>query len=159
MPAVSVVRFGLGLTGLMLVGLGATVSASAQGAGANCSDIQSTLTERKALVEKIETIQKTKKKPTPQEVCTIFTKLTTNGATAVKWLDANKDWCSIPDTFAEGFKNDHKKVSEIRGKTCDMAAKAAIMQKRAAQAQSAPQNQLYGGPGLSGSFKMPQGAM
>lgn len=146
---------GLAVAGLaLLLQAGA---ASAQGASASCDSIAKTLTERKVMVERLDSFQKTKKKPSIQEVCALFTKLTANGAAGMKWLEANKDWCSIPESFAEGFKKDHLKVSEARGKTCSMAAKAAEMQKKAAQA--APQNQLYGGPGLTGSFKMPQGAM
>ncbi|MGT2480286.1 hypothetical protein ACU4GR_18825 [Methylobacterium oryzae CBMB20] len=81
----------------------------------------------------------------------------------MKWIAANKEWCSIPDSFAEGFKADHMKVSGIRTKICSVAAQATKMEAQAraqAQAQAGGGGGgLLGGPGLTGSFKLPQGAL
>lgn len=137
-----------------LATLAAAVPAAAQ--SSTCAEIEKSLIERKGIIQKIDGMQKAKEKPTPQEACSVFTKLVNNGASGVKWLETNKDWCQIPDAFLERYRQDHAKMMEVRGKTCSIAAKAAAMQK----AQSArPENQLFGGPGLTGSFRMPQGAM
>ncbi|MCJ2137267.1 hypothetical protein MKK69_25020, partial [Methylobacterium sp. J-026] len=64
--------------------------------------------ERKALVGRANAASQTKKKMTPQEASALFGKLQTNGAEGMKWITANKEWCSIPDSFAEGFKADHR---------------------------------------------------
>ncbi len=130
-------------------------------AGTDCSAIQSTLLERKNLVAKANAASNSKKKMTPQEACALFGKLQANGNTGIKWITANKEWCSIPDSFSEGFKADNQKVGEIRNKVCGIAAQATKMEAQAkAQAQNGGGGGgLLGGPGLSGSFRMPQGAL
>lgn len=135
----------------------------APGAGTDCNGIQKTLTERKNLVAQANVASNGKKKMTPGEACALFGRLQTNGSAGMKWITANKEWCSIPDSFAEGFKADHVKVGGIRTKVCGIAAQATKME---AQARTQAQNGggggsggLLGGPGLSGSFKLPQGAL
>ena len=131
-----------------------------QQAGTDCGSIQKTLIERKNLVAKANSASNSKKKMTPQEACSLFGQLQANGATGIKWITANKEWCSIPDSFAEGFKADHLKVGGIRTKICGIAAQAAKMEAQGrAQAQNGGGGGLLGGPGLTGSLKMPQGAL
>lgn len=126
----------------------------------DCSAIQKTLAERKALVGRANAASTSKHKMTPAEACTLFGKLVSNGSEGMKWIAANKEWCSIPDSFAEGFKADHAKVTSIRSQICGVAAKAAKMEAQArAQAENGGGGGLLGGPGLSGSFKLPQGAL
>jgi hypothetical protein len=126
----------------------------------DCGAIQKTLEERKALVAKANSASTSKKKMTPQEACALFGKLQQNGVSGIKWIEANKEWCSIPDSFAQGFKADNQKVGEVRTKVCGMAAQAAKMEAQArAQAANGGGGGLLGGPGLTGSFKLPQGAL
>jgi hypothetical protein len=127
----------------------------------DCNGIQKTLAERKALVSRANAASTSKKKMTPGEACSLFGRLVTNGSEGMKWIAANKEWCSIPDSFAEGFKADHTKVSGIRTQICGVAAQASKMEAQArAQAQAGGGGGgLLGGPGLSGSFKLPQGAL
>jgi hypothetical protein len=66
----------------------------------------------------------------------LFTKLTTNGAGGLKWLELNKDWCQVPDQFAETFKADHARVTNIKGQACKAAAQVAVMEKRRASRPS-----------------------
>ncbi|AWN41608.1 hypothetical protein [Methylobacterium durans] len=145
------------LTGAVFFG-GAALAQSA-----DCGAIQQTLKTRQELVAKANAASQSKKKMTPQEACALFGKLQSNGAEGVKWITANKEWCSIPDSFAEGFKADHVKVSGIRTKICTVAAQASKMEAQARAQAAAGGGQgpggLLGGPGLSGSFKMPQGAL
>ena len=149
--------------------LGATLlggAAQAQTTGADCTAIQKTLTERKDIVGKVNAASQGKKaKITAAAACTLFTKLQANGTEGLKWITANKDWCSIPDSFAEGFKADHGRVSTLRTKVCQAAVQQAAMEKKA-RAMAAQQQQgggggggLLGGPGLTGSFRVPQGAL
>lgn len=128
---------------------------------AECGDIQKTLQARKELVAKANSASNAKKKMTPQEACSLFGKLQSNGLEGMKWIATNKEWCSIPDSFAEGFKSDHTKVVGIRTKICTVAAQASKMEAQArAQAQNGSGGGgLLGGPGLTGSLKMPQGAL
>ncbi|WP_342154751.1 hypothetical protein [Methylorubrum sp. SB2] len=129
--------------------------------GTDCSAIQKTLLERKNLVGKANAASNSKQKMTPQQACALFGQLQSNGVAGIKWIAANKEWCSIPDSFAEGFQADHKRVGDIRSKVCNMAAQATKMEAQArAQAQNGGGGGgLLGGPGLTGSFKMPQGAL
>ena len=82
--------------------------------------------------------------------------LVTNGTTAVKWLEANKDWCQIPDPVVENIKQDHARAVDLRGKACKAAAQQAAMEKKAKEGGSSG---LLGGDGLTGSYRMPQGAL
>ncbi len=134
--------------------------AMAQTVAADCNSIQKTLAERKALVGRANAASQSKKKMTPQEACGLFGKLVTNGSEGMKWIAANREWCSIPDSFTEGFKADHERVLGIRTQICKVAAQATKMEAQArAQAQNGGGGGLLGGPGLSGSFKLPQGAL
>ena len=144
---------------LAVVGSASAVD-TALAQSAECGEIQKTLQARKDLVAKANVASNSKNKMTPQAACALFGKLQSNGSEGLKWIAANKEWCSIPDSFAEGFKADHLKVSGIRTKICSVAAQATKMEAQArAQAQNGGGGGLLGGPGLTGSFKMPQGAL
>ncbi|WP_043747839.1 hypothetical protein [Methylobacterium nodulans] len=139
-----------------------SIGGAARAQSTDCTAIQKTLTERKDIVAKVNSASKSKNKLTPAQACSLFTRLQANGAEGLKWISANKDWCSIPDSFAEGFKADHTKVIGLRGKICHAAQQQAVLEKRArAQAQNGGGGGggLLGGPGLSGSYKLPQGAL
>lgn len=125
-----------------------------------CGAIQKTLEERKALVMRANAASSAKKKMTPAEACALFGKMQANGTAGLKWIETNKEWCQIPDSFADGFKADHQKVVGIKTKICGVAAQAAKMEAQAkAQAANGGGGGLLGGPGLTGSFKLPQGAL
>jgi hypothetical protein len=137
------------------------LNAAAFAQSAECGAIQKTLEERKALVQRANSASNAKKKMTPAEACALFGKMQTNGLPGIKWIEANKEWCQIPDSFTEGFKADHQKVVGIKTKICGMAAQAAKMeaQAKAQAANGGGGGGLLGGPGLTGSFKLPQGAL
>ena len=132
--------------------------AQSLGKQADCSGIQKTLEERKSLVAKANSASKAKQKMTPQQACALFGQLQENGARGIKWITTNKEWCSIPDSFAEGFKADNAKVAGIRTKICGMAAQASKMEAQARE-NGGGAGGLLGGPGLTGTTKMPQGAL
>lgn len=141
----------------------ATALLAAGGAKAQstaCQEGGKYLQERQELVKQLNTLGT--KKVDPVRACSMLTKLSTNGTKAITWLDGNKDWCQIPDHFAENFKQDHQRVTDLRGKACKAAAQQAEMMKRARQ-QAAQQGGggggLLGGPGLTGEYKIPQGAL
>ena len=144
---------------LAAAGLAAVIvlagAAPAQAQSAACTDVQKILLERKSLVDRISAVA-SKKKLDAQEACGLFGKLVANGASALKWLEANKDWCQVPDAFADGVKADHGKAVSIRGKACAAASQQAEMQKRAKEGEGSG---LLGGDGLTGSYKIPQGAL
>lgn len=149
----------LGLFGLsgaaMLPGLAPALAQSAA-----CEQGGKLLTERKNIIAQLNGRGK---KIDARTACTAFGKLVTNGNATVQWVDANKEWCSVPDTFASGIKNDHAKAVELRTKACAVAQQQAVLEKKARQqakqAQSGGGGGLLGGPGLTGEYKVPQGAL
>lgn len=163
MPRVLSPLTSLAATAVIVAGFGIVGAASAHAASADCQTAGTFLSERKGLVEKLNGLGK-KKNVDARTACGVFTKLFENGTRGIKWIDANKDWCQIPDAFAEGFKKDHQRVTELKGKACAAAAQQAAMEKRARQAggpggPGGPGGGLLGGPGLTGQYHIPQGAL
>jgi hypothetical protein len=150
-------RSRLALAGLGLVGLiGAMAPARAQ---SSCQELGPYMQERKSLVEAVQKLGLGKeKKMDPKAACAAFGKLVANGTTMLKWSEANKDWCQVPEQFIEGIKSDHEKVVKIRGQACSVAAKQAELEKKARSGQGAGGG-LLGGGGLEGTYKIPQGAL
>lgn len=143
--------------GLLLGGAGSAFAQSQV-----CQEGSKFITERKDLVEKINAAGKGNKgKLDPRMACSMFGKLVENGQTGLKWIEANKDWCQIPDQFATGFKEDHERILKIRTQACSVAAKQTELEKRARQQaqQGGNGGGLLGGPGLTGEYKIPKGAL
>jgi hypothetical protein len=126
-----------------------------------CEEGQKLLTERQTLMGQWAEMVKSGKKIDPRPACTVLTKVANNSNATLKWLDTNKDWCQVPEGFVNGFKQSHDGIIKTRGQACDVAAKMAEAQKKAAQAQrsggAAPG--MLGGGGLTGEYKIPQGAL
>jgi hypothetical protein len=138
------------------------VAAPAFAQSSDCQEAQKFLGERQSLIKQIQALGGggKKKQVDPRAACTIFSKLVTNGASGLKWIDANKDWCQVPEQFATNFKTDHGHAVEMKGKACEAAAKMAQMEKQAREAQkNGGGGGLLGGSGLTGSYKIPQGAL
>jgi hypothetical protein len=132
--------------------------APAQAQSSSCQQAGSYMAERKSLVEAVQKLGGKDKKMDAKAACAAFGKLVANGATMLKWAEANKDWCQVPEQFIQGIKTDHEKVTKIRGQACGAAAKQAEMEKNARSGQGGAGG-LLGGGGLEGSYKIPQGAL
>ncbi|MCB5175424.1 MULTISPECIES: hypothetical protein [Microvirga] len=139
---------------------GIFMAAPAVAQSSSCQDAQKFLTERQSLIQQINKLggEGKKKQIDPRAACGIFTKLVSNGDKGVKWITANKDWCQVPDQFAQSFTEDHKRAQNMKTQACQAAAKVAEMEKRAKQAQQQG-NGLLGGGGLTGSYSIPKGAL
>lgn len=150
-------RFGSFACALALAGPLLVTGASAQTA-VGCGDVQKMLLERKSIASTL-----TPKKGQQMDArfaCSGFGKLVANGSTLIKWVDTNKDWCQIPDAFAEGIKADHNRAIAIRTKACGIAAKVTEMEKKAkAGGGAGGSGGLLGGGGLEGVQRVPQGAL
>jgi hypothetical protein len=140
-----------------LAAAAAALLAAAPAQSASCQDAQKFLGERQSLIQQINKLGGKDKKVDPRAACGILGKLVANGEAGVKWLDANKDWCQVPDQFAQGFKQDHDHSKEMRTKACQAAAQLTQMEKQARQ-QSKQGGNPFGG-GLTGEYKVPQGAL
>jgi hypothetical protein len=150
-------RLGLRASALILAGaLAAPLVATEAGAqAAGCGDIQKFLLERKNIAGSLS--PKKGQQLDARFACAGFGKLVANGNTLIKWVDANKDWCQIPDTFVSGIKTDHERATAIRVKACGVAAKQTQMEKQAKEGGAS--GGLLGGPGLEGQLRVPQGAL
>lgn len=137
--------------------VGAT-DARAQAAASGCGDIQAQLLERKSIADRLSAAGK--KQMDAKVACQGFNQLVQNGTKLVSWVETNKDWCQIPDTFLQGIKADHAKAQDIRGKACGVAAKQTEMERQA-KSGGGPNGAgtLLGGNGLSGASALPQGAL
>src|SRR5829696_3848026 len=103
---------------------------------ASCQEIGNNLGERRDIVQKLQALGKNKKAMDPKSACSLFGNLVSNGTSAVKWLEANKDWCQIPDAVVENIKQDHARAVDLRGKACKAAAQQAAMEKKAKEGGS-----------------------
>ena len=147
---------------LVLAAMGAAglLAASVPDAGAQsaiCQNIQPMLTQRKEISGKLSA--GSKGKLDARVACSGFNQLVSNGQTLIKWVDANKDWCQIPEAFVGGIKADHEKAISIRARACKVAAQQNEMDKRAKEGGGGGAGGLLGGGGLAGQQVMPQGAL
>ena len=109
------------LARLALAGAAAAVLAPPALAQANtCHDFGKTLNERKDIVQRIGALGGKNKKVDAKTACAMFNTLVANGASAVKWLETNKDWCQVPDAFVENIKSDHARSVEMQDVSADV---------------------------------------
>jgi hypothetical protein len=147
------------LTTAALAGAALLVAATPASAQV-CQEGGKLVQDRQTIIQQLTKAGGKDKKLDPRMACGTFGKLVTNGEQSLKWLEANKDWCQIPDQAVENLKQEHAKAKEIRGQACQAAAKIAQMEKQARQQQQ--QQQQGGNPfggGLTGQYKVPQGAL
>ena len=149
--------FSLRLSILPAVACGAMLVAAGPASAQVCQEGAKLIQERQSIVQQINKAGGKDKKLDPRMACGAFGKLVANGEQSLKWLETNKDWCQIPDQVGENLKQEHDKVKEIRGKACQAAAKVEQMQKQAREQQQKGGNPFGGG--LTGEYKIPQGAL
>jgi hypothetical protein len=151
-PGRSAPALRLALAGTAAVALGA---APALAQSDSCNQFGKTIQDRAAIVQRLNAAGNKNKKLDPKAACSMFGELVSNGTNAVKWLETNKDWCQIPDSFIESIRAEHAKATNLRGQACKAAAQQAAMEKKAKEGGGG----LLGGDGLTGSFRVPQGAL
>jgi hypothetical protein len=126
-----------------------------------CQEGPELLNKRRELIERLNNLNKGNKKQQvhPNVACKAFGELVSNGSSALKWMEANGDWCQVPANLREGMKADHERATKIRAQACDAANKLAAMERRARQQQQSGGGGLLGGDGLTGPARLPQGAL
>jgi hypothetical protein len=146
----------LALASLALVAGTAAAVTPALAQSSSCQDAQKFMSERASLIQGLNKSAGKDKKLDPRYACTAFGKLVSNGETGLKWFGTNKDWCQVPDQVVENFQKEHDKVKELRGQACGALAKMEKMQQQARKAQQS--GNPFGG-GLTGEYRIPQGAL
>jgi hypothetical protein len=119
---------------------------------------QEILSKRQGLIQRLNEMNKNKKMD-PRSACKTFGDLVANGNTAIKWMETNKDWCQVPPNLIDGMKADNERATKFRGQACDAARKVAEMERRAKQQQQSGGSGLLGGDGLTGTMRIPRGAL
>lgn len=145
--------------GLAMASIIGSAPANAQASG--CERLQGLLQERQKIVASLNSASNSKRKLTPTQACSTLGRLVSNGSAALKFVADNKDWCQIPDSFAEGLKADNQKAAGVRNQACNAAKQQAQMMKRAQQqAQQGAGNPFGGADALTGGgMRIPQGAL
>lgn len=145
------VRAGLPILALILAISWSASPASAQ--SSECDNLGKKLNAYGALMQRAQGFQK--KKPTPDEACSVFTGLFNAGKDVIPALEQNGAWCHLPDNILAGIKGQQDQISKVRGNACGVAAQ---MKKQQQQQQQGP-GLLGGGDVLGGPMRVPQGAL
>ena len=132
----------------------AFVPVAAQAQDPTCQAIGPLLEERRTIVDRLNALGTDDVDPRP--ACTALRSLEANGGRIVEFLDENQTWCQIPNDFASNMREDHERVGSLRTQACRAAAQMNQMEQQARQQQ---EQQQFGGPGLTGRFPIPQGAL
>jgi hypothetical protein len=66
----------------------------------------------------------TEHKAERKEVCALVTRFATAEAAVVKFLEANKTWCGIPDEAVKAAKTSHEQTLKFRTVACSEAPAA-----------------------------------
>lgn len=121
---------------------------------ATCQAIGPLLEARRSIVERLNGLGSENVDPRP--ACRALRDLQSNGDEIVEFLEENQAWCQIPNEFATNMRQDHERVGSLRTEACKAAAQVNQLEQQARQQQESRQ---LGGPGLTGRFPIPQGAL
>ena len=141
----------------------ATTPAFAQ--AGECAKLGGMMQERQSLVARMNAASKGKRL-TPQVACSTLGQIVSNGGRVMSFMNANKDWCQIPDSFIDNMKADNARAGQIRNQACRSASQQASNERRARsqaqqQQQQAGQQGGFGGVDAvtGGAWRVPQGAL
>jgi hypothetical protein len=143
---------GLAAAGLVV----SAAPASAQVSG--CGQGQKFMKTHQTLSEKLNNLKDKNNKIDPVAACGMLSKLDDNAESMLKWMTTNKDWCQVPDQLIQNLKEGQSNLAKAKGQACKVAAQVRDMQKKAKQAQQQQKGNPFGG-GLTGEYKIPQGAL
>lgn len=130
-------RMGSAIFGLCL-GFGGIGAAAAQ----SCQeDFQKLSEKRMAQIAALNKIGKAAQgKMDPIAACPAARRLVAIENEMFAYMNKNKDWCSIPDTVVDGFKQARAKTQNFASQACAVAAKVKKMQEE--QAAGGPASQV-----------------
>lgn len=135
-------------------------SSRAQDAAADpCAKLGAVMQERVQIIQKIQGFKE--KKPSAQEACSVFTKLSSVNKTAVQGLERDGAWCRAPEAAAASLKQQQDQIDQGKANACKAAADQKKMQTQQGAARPGPKTGPLGGTGdvLGGPVKLPQGAL
>jgi hypothetical protein len=132
----------------------ALMASGALAQDAACEDLGKKLNAYGQLMQRAQGFQK--KKPTPDEACSLFTNLQNASKAVIPALDQNGAWCHVPDQAMTNIKAQQDQIAKVRASACQVAAQ---MKKQQQQQGPAGGGLLGGGDVLGGPMRVPQGAL
>lgn len=139
-------RVFVGFASAALLGAVFSTGAAAQALTPSCqAELDKHGGARLKVIERINGFQK--RRPTAQQACSTFQELVKVEAEMLKWMEANMDWCRLPEPFVKSFKDGTQQGVKARGQVCTAAKK---------QAQQPRQPR---GPAVGGGVSLPKGAL
>jgi hypothetical protein len=93
-----------------------TSSARAQGASPQCSDFQGLTAEAQKRASAVQTAMKNK--VDRQEICKLMKTFVSAEASVIKFLEANKTWCGVPDQAIASSKTNHERSLKFETAAC-----------------------------------------
>jgi hypothetical protein len=100
----------------------APTGAPAQTGAVQCNDFLKLRTDAEQKAGAIRTA--TEHKAERKEVCGLVQRFTTAEAAVVKFLEANKSWCGVPDQVVQQAKTNHERTLKFRTAVCAEAQAA-----------------------------------
>ena len=131
-----------------------------QAADDPCVKLNTLMQNRMNLIEHIQGFKE--KKPTAQEACSAFTKLSSANKSAVDGLQRDGAWCRAPESIAASLKTQQDQIDQGKAVACNAAVEQKKMQnQQGAGGAKIPNTGPLGGTGdvLGGPVKLPQGAL
>ena len=123
---------------------------AAEAAPASCQRDFGAFTEKRMkLIERINGYAK--KRPSATAACATFGELQSTDTALLKWMQANKDWCQLPDQNIADLEKAIEQTRKVRGQACTAAKKEAEFRASGGAPRGAP-------PPGSG-VRLPQGAL
>jgi len=138
------------LGGLGLLCLGSNLSLAADDP---CEALGKLLSNRAELIQVVQAFHD--KKPTADEACAAFTKLSSVNSTSITAAQRDGSWCHAPDTLVPNLKSQQSQIDKAKSNACKVAADM----KKAPQ-NAGPPGKFGGSDGIvGGELKLPQGAL
>jgi hypothetical protein len=119
-----------------------------------CEALGKVLTGRAQVIKEVQTYRE--KKPTAEQACSAFTRLSKLNVTALSALERDGAWCRAPEDLTVSLKSQQNDIDAGKKNACKVAAEMKKAQKNGGGAP-AP----FGGSDavLGGDMKLPQGAL
>ncbi|MCX8254451.1 hypothetical protein RHAL1_00009 [Beijerinckiaceae bacterium RH AL1] len=140
---------GRAIAGAAVLAFGLLAAGAAKAGDCN-ADIGNLSQKRQVFIDKLNVLAKSSKgKLDPVASCPVLRSLVTSEGALIKYLDANKNWCNVPDETVANLKAADAKSQTFAAQACKIAAMAAEQKKQAtanptlgADAQKLPQGPL-----------------
>jgi hypothetical protein len=141
----------------LLLGSSMLAPQEALAQSASCQeDFKKVMDPRMALIQRINGFRN--KRPTAAQACQALRSLRAADGRLITWLQANKDWCSIPDEVLEQAQQSAAGASRAQAQACNAAAQQA-RQQRQIQEQQAGEGGAPRAPAVGSGVRLPTGAL